>query len=151
MKLSKGFSLIEMLAALVIIGILGATSYAFFGDQIRSSNRTEARATLSETAGLLEKCRSLAELDLEDHQISDLTPLKDLNNLQSLTLRNNRIQDITPLAGLTKLQYLQLEDNQIIDISPVAKMTNMHSLYLSNNRIKNSARRSGPKYCVSGS
>ena len=59
MNSSKGFSIVEVLVVMVIIGILATVSYSFFGDQVKSSNRTEARAALGRTAGLLEKCRSL--------------------------------------------------------------------------------------------
>jgi Leucine-rich repeat (LRR) protein len=34
----------------------------------------------------LDKCRSLALLDLADNQVADLTPLKDLKSLQSLNM-----------------------------------------------------------------
>ena len=62
----------------------------------------------------LDKCRSLALLDLADNQIADLAPLKDLANIQSLNLAKNKIVDIKPLAGLTALQYLHLADNQLL-------------------------------------
>ena len=39
----------------------------------------------------LEKCRSLALLDLADNQIADLTPIKDLTNIQSLNLAKNKV------------------------------------------------------------
>lgn len=106
----------------------------FKGHTYTLEGKKKPRDKIRHLAGL-EKCRSLAELDLEDHHISDLTPLKGLTNLQSLTLKGNRIQDLGPLAGLHKLQYLQLEDNEIADITPLAALKNMRSLYLGNNRI----------------
>ena len=87
----------------------------------------------------LEKCRSLALLDLSGHAITDLTPIKELKNLQSVDLSGNSIQDIKPLAGLTGLQYLQLEQNEISDLEPLRKLQAMRSLYLSGNKIKNLA------------
>jgi hypothetical protein len=68
----------------------------------------------------LEKCVSLAALDLKGNEIDDLAPIKDLKNLQTLTLAKNKISDIKPLQGLAGLQYLDLADNQISDISPLA-------------------------------
>lgn len=87
----------------------------------------------------LEKCRSLALLDLEGNEVADLAPIKDLKNIQSLTLKKNKIQDIKALEGLTALQYLELSDNQVTDISSLAKLENMRSLYLENNQIKDVA------------
>jgi internalin A len=84
----------------------------------------------------LEKCRSLAQLDLEGNEIESLEPIKDLKNIQSLTLAKNKIKNIQPLEGLSKLQYVQLADNQVSDLSPLAKLTNLRSLYLSRNQIK---------------
>lgn len=90
---------------------------------------------VSNLAGL-EKCRSLALLDLEGHEIQDLAPIKDLKGLQSVNLAGNKIADITPLGDLTGLQYLQLSGNQISDLAPLAKLTALRSLYLAENKIK---------------
>src|SRR5687767_125907 len=73
----------------------------------------------------LEKCRSLALLDLEENEIEDVSPIKDLKGIQSLTLAKNKIKDVKPLEGLTKLQYLQLSNNQISDVAPLAKLEAM--------------------------
>ena len=84
----------------------------------------------------LEKCVSLAELDLENNEITDITPIKDLTGIQLLDLAKNKISNIGPIAGLVNLQYIQLSDNQIADLSPLAKLANMRSLYLDRNQIK---------------
>lgn len=55
----RGFSLIELLIVGVILTILGAVAMGFYRDNVLASNRTEARATLTEIAASLEKCRSL--------------------------------------------------------------------------------------------
>lgn len=84
----------------------------------------------------LEKCRSIASVELDNNEIVDLTPLKDLKNIQLLSLKGNKIKDLSPLAGLTNLQYLQLENNEVEDLTPLKGLTNLRSLYLSNNKIK---------------
>ncbi|MGP1384952.1 MAG: leucine-rich repeat domain-containing protein [Thainema sp.] len=39
-------------------------------------------------------------LSLYDDEISDITPLARLSNLQQLSLFDNQIEDISPLASL---------------------------------------------------
>lgn len=51
--------MIELLIVMTIVAIIGVVAMGFFGDNIISANRTEARSALTQTAGSLEKCRSL--------------------------------------------------------------------------------------------
>jgi internalin A len=84
----------------------------------------------------LEKCKSLALLDLEGNEIADIAAIKDLKQIQSLNLANNKIADIGAVAELKALQYLELSGNQVKDLAPLAKLENMRSLYLSKNQIE---------------
>ena len=84
----------------------------------------------------LQHCKVIMKLDLENNEIVDLTPIKDLNLLQSIDLASNKIESIEPLAGLVKSQYLQLSKNAIVDLEPLRKMSNLRSLYASENKIK---------------
>jgi len=52
-------------------------------------------------------------------QITDISFLAKLTNLQSLDLSSNQITDISFLAKLTNLQSLYLRSNQITDITPL--------------------------------
>jgi len=83
----------------------------------------------------LEKCSALALLELTDGEIADLSPIKDLTNIQSLTLARNKITDISALTGLTNLQYLDLTGNAVADLRPLANLKSLNSLYLSSNKI----------------
>jgi Leucine-rich repeat (LRR) protein len=83
----------------------------------------------------LEKCRSLASLDLAKNSITDIGPLKELTSIQYLNLANNQISDVSPLAKIVALQYIELSNNQVKDLSPLSGLTNMASLYLSNNQV----------------
>lgn len=103
---------------------------------VQNLSRIKGRGKKIKDLRGLEKCTSLAELDLADNEIADLAPIKDLTNLQSVTLRKNKITDVKPLAGLKGLQYLQLAENQITDVGPLAQLAAMRSLYLDFNQIK---------------
>ena len=84
----------------------------------------------------LEKCRSLASLDLSKNNVTNLAPLKELANIQYLNLADNQIGDISPLSGIKALQYIELSNNRVKDVSPLYSLTNLASLYLSNNKIQ---------------
>src|SRR5688572_5816128 len=87
---------------------------------------------ISDLTGL-EKCRSLASLNLAKNAITNLGPIKDLTSIQFLDLANNQISDITPLAKITALQYIELSNNKVSEVKALAGLTNMAALYLSNN------------------
>ncbi len=59
MNQSKGFTLIELMIVVAIVGILASIAFGFYGDNVIASNRSEGRVSLSAAAGSLEKCKSL--------------------------------------------------------------------------------------------
>ena len=61
----NGFTIIEMLATLLIIGILSSFSMGYYGDYVRSSYRAEAKSALMQLANALERCR--VENNAYDH------------------------------------------------------------------------------------
>jgi internalin A len=79
----------------------------------------------------------LKTLQLQNNQISDISPLSALSNLQLLYLHVNQISDINPLSTLTNLEKLSLFSNQISDISPLSDLVNLRLLYLIINQISN--------------
>ena len=83
----------------------------------------------------LEKCRSIAAVELDLNDITDLTPLRELKNVQLLSLKGNKVKDLSPLAGLTNLQYLQLENNEVEDLAPLAGLSPSKFLFLQGNQI----------------
>jgi len=78
---------------------------------------------------------NLTELYLEDHQITDITPLSGLTNLTYLNLEDNQITEITGLSRLTNLTVLYLGSNQITDITGLWELTNLTKLSLNRNQI----------------
>jgi type IV pilus assembly protein PilE len=59
MKNSSGFSLIELMIVVVILGILSSLAFGAYRNNVIAANRTEGRSALQTAAGTLEKCRSL--------------------------------------------------------------------------------------------
>ena len=83
----------------------------------------------------MEAAVNLTALDLDDNDVSDLSPLTGLTSLTRLHLSGNQIADLSPLSGLTSLTELDLTYNGLRDISPLAKLTNLTTLYLYGNKI----------------
>ena len=78
----------------------------------------------------------LTSLELDNANITDISPLAGMTELRSLILFQNQIEDITPLSGMTKLEKLELYKNNITDISPLSGMTELTELRLDGNNIK---------------
>ncbi|WP_246114820.1 leucine-rich repeat domain-containing protein [Rubripirellula tenax] len=83
----------------------------------------------------LEHCKSLMMLDLEDNQISDLTPIAGLLRLQSVTLAGNKIKALKPLEKLVSMQLLDLSGNQVDDLTALEAMSNLRTLYVADNQV----------------
>ena len=66
----------------------------------------------------LEYAKNLKKLKLNENEISDISPLKNLIKLEYLEIQRNRIVDVNPLKNLTNLKFLKLYNNLIEDIAP---------------------------------
>lgn len=81
----------------------------------------------------IEYATNLEKLKVNENEISDLTPLKDLKNLKYLEIQRNRIVDVSPLANLKNLEFLKLYNNLIENVEPLKDLTNLTGLDLHNN------------------
>jgi internalin A len=79
----------------------------------------------------------LSFLNLEQNQLSELSPLGQLPALTSLGLSRNQVTDITPLASVSTLEDLWIANNTVADLTPLSKLTNLWGLGLSSNAISN--------------
>ncbi len=55
----QGFTLVELMIVVALVGILAAVSMSFYGNYITDANRTDGRMALTETVTSLEKCKAL--------------------------------------------------------------------------------------------
>ena len=87
-----------------------------------------ARITADEIA-------ALRQLDAVSMDIRNLAGLEAAVNLADLNLHNNAISDISPLMGLTKLRHIGLEENVITDLPRLEKLISLEELHLGRNLI----------------
>ena len=78
----------------------------------------------------LEYAVNLEQIKLNENEIADISPLRNLKKLKYIELQRNRIVDVSPLAGLTELRYLKLYNNLIEDVTPLAGLTKLKGLDL---------------------
>ena len=56
MKNQNGFTLIELMIVVAIIGIIAGIAYPSYMESVRKSNRADAKATLNDIAHRLQRC-----------------------------------------------------------------------------------------------
>ncbi len=66
--------------------------------------------------------------------IKDISPLKDMHDLEYVELFMQGITDISALEGKTKLLDLNLCYNDITDLTPLHSCVNLQRLWISNNK-----------------
>lgn len=76
----------------------------------------------------LKNLHNLENIDLWVLQLDNIKPLAGLTNLKGLNLRMTGISDIKPLRKLKNLEMLDLDYNPITDLEPLKKLTNLKSL-----------------------
>ncbi|EAG8866756.1 class 1 internalin InlE, partial [Listeria monocytogenes] len=78
---------------------------------------------------------NLQVLNLDINQITDITPLAGLSNLQFLSFGSTQVSDLTPLANLSKLTTLNAMNSKVSDVSPLTGLSNLTEVYLEENQI----------------
>lgn len=68
------------------------------------------------------------------NQVKDISPLKDMHDLEYVELFMQNITDISALEGKTKLLDLNLCYNDITDLTPLHSCVNLQRLWISCNR-----------------
>ena len=100
MKNSRGFTLIELIIVVAIVGILSSLGFGFFRDNVISAHRTEGRSALQSAAGTLEKCRSLyGSYNHANCNYADFTTDTNLYQVTGNILASSFTLTATPVAG----------------------------------------------------
>lgn len=74
--------------------------------------------------------RTLARVNLDGTQVSDLSPLRGLSELWSVSADDTRVADLSPLAGMTGLRTLWLNRTPVADLAPLADLRSLEYLLL---------------------
>ena len=77
----------------------------------------------------------MESLSFSINQVSDISSLSDLTNLQVLSFYDNQVSDISSLSDLTNLEGLSFSINQVSDISSLSDLTNLESLSFNINQV----------------
>lgn len=89
-KYNKGFTLLELMIVVALVGILSAIAFSSYTDNVIASKRSEGRAALTATAASLEKCKSL--YGVYDHVncnvLATITTETGLYSIDTTTMRN---------------------------------------------------------------
>ena len=70
----------------------------------------------------LKDLQNLEELYVDETQVVDLSPLKDLQNLEELDLSKTAVSDLSPLKDLQNLAQLDIHSTQVNDLTPLKKI-----------------------------
>ncbi len=95
------------------------------------------RAELKKPTGKLTEADliKIKHLNLRGKELTDLSSLTGLSELEGLSLGNNKIKDLSVLKHLEKLKELRLGGNRLNDINTLPELDQLDALFLENNTI----------------
>ncbi len=67
-------------------------------------------------------CKRLYGLQLDDSNLTDISFVRNIPNLDYLSVRNNQISDLTPLSNCKNLYNLDIEGNPVRDLSALSEL-----------------------------
>jgi Leucine-rich repeat (LRR) protein/GTPase SAR1 family protein len=102
-------------------------------------NEQQELSDLSPLSGL----SNLQIFSCESTQVNDLSPLSGLSNLQVLGCGRTQVSDLGPLSGLRNLQLLRCFATQVSDLGPLSGLTNLQGLWCSSTQVSDLSPLSG--------
>jgi len=98
MKNVKGFTLIELMIAVVILGILAAYAFQSYQSSVRKSNRAEGKAEIMDVAQRLQRCfTTYGRYDHDDCAVAAQLSAED----GKITSQGRGFYDVTGVLGTT--------------------------------------------------
>ena len=83
----------------------------------------------------IESCRYARAVDLSNNNLTDITELGTLRQIERLYLSNNHVGNIDALSNLIVLQVLDISYNDVDDLSPLFELSHLSYLNVMGNRI----------------
>ena len=94
-------------------------------NEIKNLKYLYVRGTNLEDISGLEGNPTLAQLDLNFTRVSDLTPLRNLQQLELIYLQGSWVKDVSPLTTLPALEQLDIGRMQIETLQPLTRIRNL--------------------------
>lgn len=80
----------------------------------------------------LKYCTKLKYLDIGHNEITDISFIQYLTELESAVICLNEWTDLSPISSCTKLNYLEINDTKCTDLSPLEYCTELEHLNVCN-------------------
>lgn len=78
-------------------------------------------------------------VELVGSEVSDVSPLAELKNLEHLELWSTQVSDLSALSGLNELKTLRITSSPVSNLSPLAKLKNLEQLDISGTQVNDLA------------
>lgn len=115
--------------------IMGSEFYKFLNEIMQKSSVNLAGNQSISNLEPLGKMSALKEVNISGTPVSDLMPLRNLNNLEKLDLSNTLVTSLEPLRYCTHLQELKLKGTEIDDLSVLPAFTMLNTLDISGTQV----------------
>ncbi|MCC5956027.1 MAG: hypothetical protein JJU07_07985 [Natronohydrobacter sp.] len=77
----------------------------------------------------------IEELELDNTQISDLSPIRLLDGLERLHINNVPVSDLSPISELERLEIIDIEGTKVKNLEVIRKLINLRALNISDTHI----------------